>query len=329
VGEFMDFNEIVGHDMIIDYLKKAIENGKVSHSYLFEGEESIGKRMVALAFAKALLCKEIGNEPCNRCISCTKFDNANHPDFQLIEPERGLISMKTLDKLLRTVNIAPLESKRKIILIDDSHCMGLGGQNILLKTLEEPPAYINIILLSSNSNMLVPTILSRCQIIKFQPVESSRIIALLRKEYKKTWEEANFIAHFTKGSVGRSIEISRSTEFEVKRKKVIELIDDVVNGGKGNIFTARDFLLDNKDSIEEILDIILYWFRDLAIYKKVGSTELIINMDSISLLSNQSYLSMDRINDIIERIEEARDNILEHVNYQLAIETMLLCMQEV
>lgn len=329
MGELMNFDQIIGHDMIIDYLKKAIEKDRVSHSYLFEGEESIGKKMVALSFAKALLCKGEGNKPCGRCISCIKFDDANHPDFQLIEAQDRLISVEVLDELLRTINITPLESERRIILIDDSHHMGLNGQNILLKTLEEPPTYINIILITSNPNMLVPTILSRCQIVKFYPVESSRIVALLRKKYNKTWEEANFIAHFTKGSVGRSIQISQSTDFEEKRKKVIELIDDLINGDKGNIFAARDLLLDNKDSIEEILDIILYWFRDLAIYKRVGRTELIVNMDSIPLLSNQSYLSIDRIDDIIKRIGKARDDILEGVNYQLAIETMLLGMQEV
>ncbi|NLJ78295.1 MAG: hypothetical protein GX329_02935 [Tissierellia bacterium] len=171
--------------------------------------------------------------------------------------------------------------------------------------------------------------MSRCQVVKFHPVESSRITELLMARYNRTWEEANFIAHFTKGSVGRSIQIAESPDFETNRHKIIELIDRVIAGDRMDIFTARDFFLDNKEAIEDVLDIMLYWFRDLAIYKETGDSGLIINMDSISLLSKQSYLGMDRINDIIEGIMEAKDNVLGSINYQLSIETMLLGMQEV
>ncbi|NLJ97856.1 MAG: DNA polymerase III subunit [Tissierellia bacterium] len=325
----MDFNKVVGHERVIDNLKRAIDNNQISHSYLFEGEESIGKRMVALSFAKTLLCKEEGLEPCNRCNSCIKFDNANHPDFKLIESKKGLISKKTIDELIKTMNIAPLESKRKIIIIDDSHDMRLEGQNGLLKTLEEPPNYVNIILITSNINNLISTILSRCQVIKFYPVENKKIEELLKINYNKTLEEANFIAHFTKGSVGRSIKLSETEDFLEKRDQIINIIDNILNGDKTNIFTARDFFLNNKDFIEEILDMMLYWFRDLAIYKTVGKSELIINIDKISLLSSQSFFSIDKINDIMERIVETKDNIQRNINYQLAIETMLLGMQEV
>lgn len=325
----MDFTHIIGHEETIANLKKAIEKGYISHSYLFEGEESIGKRKVALAFAKTLLCRAEGTEPCNRCNSCLKFDNFNHPDFTLIEPEKELIEKKKIDKLLSNINIAPLESKKKIIIIDDSNCMRLETQNALLKTLEEPPPYINIVLITSNSNNIIPTILSRCQVITFYPIPKDEIEKLLVSEYGKTEEEANFIAHFTKGSLGKSIAYSKSQDFFKQRDETLDIIDQIVRGDKFNIFTSIDFFNKHKDAYEEMLDIILYWFRDLIIYKKLGPSELLINQDKTTLLSNQSFLKEDRINDIIDRVMETRENINRNVNYQLAIETMLLNMQEV
>lgn len=325
----MDFTKIIGHEKIIEKLKNAIDKNEISHSYLLEGSESIGKKMVALSFAKTLLCKEGGLEPCNRCNSCLKFDNFNHPDFQLIEPEKDIIKKEKIDEFIKSINIAPLESKRKIIIIDDSHKMRVEGQNALLKTLEEPPAYMNIILIAPNRNNLIPTIQSRCQIITFYPVENKKIEDLLVSNYNKTKEEAKFIAHFTKGSVGRAIYISQSEDFFQKRDETLNIIDGITNGDKLKIFNSIDFFIKNKDSYEEILDIILYWFRDLIIYKEIGESELIINMDKVSLLSNQSFLNVDKINDIIEKITETRENIERNVNYQLAIEAMLLSMQEV
>lgn len=325
----MDFTNIIGHEKIIDNLKKAIDNNQISHSYLFEGEESIGKKMVALSLAKTLLCKEGGLEPCNRCNSCLKFDNFNHPDFQLIEPEKDIIKKEEIDEMIKSINIAPLEGKRKIIIIDDSYKMRVEGQNGLLKTLEEPPSYINIILIAPNRKSLIPTILSRCQIISFYPVENKKIEDLLVSQYGKIKEEAKFIAHFTKGSVGRSIYISQSEDFFQNRDETLSIIDGIINGDKLKIFNSTDFFVKNKDMYEEILDIILYWFRDLIIYKEIGESELIINMDKISLLSNQSFLNIDKINDIIEKIIETRKSIERNVNYQLAIEAMLLSMQEV
>lgn len=325
----MDFSKIIGHERIVENLKKAIDKGHISHCYLFEGEESLGKKKVALTFAKTLLCKEEGLQPCNRCNSCLKFHNWNHPDLKFIEPEKGLIKKKVIDDLIKDINIAPFESKKRIIIIDDSHEMRMESQNALLKTLEEPPSYINIILITSNSNNLIPTILSRCQIIKFYPVGKEKIVQLLRTKYGKTAEEANFIADFTKGSIGKSITLSQSEEFFQKRDEIIEIIQSILKGDKAKIFNSTDFFIKNKDDYEEILDIILYWFRDLMIFQQIGDSDLITNRDKIPLLSNQSYLNIDRINDIIDSIMETKQNIDRNVNYQLAIETMLLGMQEV
>lgn len=325
----MDFKDIVGHENIISNMKRAIENDKISHSYLFEGPEAVGKKKFALALAKTLLCKEGGLEPCNKCSSCIKFESGNHPDMYLIEPEKDVIKKEQVEEAIRSMITKPLEGRRKIYIVDDSYKMTKEAQNGFLKTLEEPPAYVNMILISRNSGSILPTILSRCEVIKFFPIEKAKIIDFLMKKHGKTREEADFISSFSKGSIGKAIDLSLSENFTQMRDDTIEIVDNVLNGDKLKVFTSMTFFEENEDNIEEILDIILYWFRDLLIYKETGLEELLINKDKVELLSSKTFLTKEKINDIIETVQSTKDNLSRRVNYQLSLETMLLKIQEV
>src|SRR5699024_7546621 len=178
----MDFHQIIGNDKAIEALQKSIKNKTISHSYLFEGNEGIGKKKIAYAFSKALLCKEEESEPCNKCTSCNKFNSGNNPDFFLIEPEKDLINVKKIEGLIDEMATIPFESKRKVFIINDAHKMNQASQNKLLKTLEEPPAFAHMILISSSPSSLLSTILSRVQRIKFYPIKTHKIIDLLVKE---------------------------------------------------------------------------------------------------------------------------------------------------
>lgn len=321
----MDFKGIIGHERQIENLKNAINKNSISHSYLFEGEEGLGKKKTALAFSKTLLCKEEKDQACNVCSSCVKFDSENHPDFKIIVPnKKGTIVIEEIEKIINAVSTSPFEGKRKVFIIDDSHAMNMEGMNTLLKTLEEPPSFMNIILVTSISNKLLPTILSRCQRIRFYPVDNARIVKLLEDRISLDRERSAFIADFAKGSIGKSIEIARSEEFFHRRNEVIMIIDNILNGDSTKALTSVKFFNDNKDDIHGILDIMLYWFRDLLIYKEVGKTDLIINKDKLEILSKQSSIDFNKINGIIEKIEETRVNINSNVNFALSIETMLL-----
>lgn len=321
----MKSTQIVGHERVIESLKRQIKNNKVSHSYLFEGKEGLGKKQVALRFAKTLLCKEKGQVPCNRCTSCIKFESNSHPDLIVIEPENGIIKIKTIrDLLINGVNTAPFESSRKIFVIDDSHKMKTETSNALLKTLEEPPEYINIILVTSESNKMLSTILSRCQSIKFHSIEVDKIKQLLIKSYGKDEEQAKLISNFASGSVGKAVMIAKSEEFFQKRDEIINIIDGLLKGDRTLAFSSYIFFNDNKDIIDEIFDMCLIYFRDLMIYKKIGDSPLIINKDKIEYLSSESTIDSQRINGIMEKIQQTKENIKGNVNFQLSIETMLL-----
>lgn len=326
----MNFNEIVGHENIVESLKNAIRNDSVSHSYLFEGPKSIGKEKLAKAFAKALLCQKGGDSPCNTCPSCMKIESGNHPDFYMEYPDKDSFKKEKVEELQRTVRKLPLESNRKIYVIDDAEKMTQQAQNSFLKTLEEPPVYTVIILLATNGYSLLPTIVSRCQIVKFTPIEREKIEEALIKYYNRSEEQARFIAAFSNGIIGRAIELSKSDEFRLLRDEIIEKLDTIMNGDKLKVFSVSEFFEQNKDIIDEIMDIILLWNRDLLIYKEIKNIDLLINKDKVDLISNQCQkLSKSKIMDILDVVRRTKEDIHSNVNFQLAIEVMLLNIQEV
>lgn len=323
-----DFNQIVGHKAIIENLKKSIDKDHISHSYLFMGPDSIGKKMVAKSFFKTILCEKGMLEPCNNCSSCRKFDSSNHPDYYYVAPEGTEIKKEQVEQLIKTMHTGPLEGKRKVYIIDDSDTMNRHSQNALLKTLEEPPNYVNIILISKNNENLLPTIISRCEVIKFSPIDNVLISDYLMENYGIIKEKSKFLASYSNGSIGKAIQYSKDESFLSIRDETIEIINRVISGSELELFNSLSFFEENQNRWDEILDIILFWFRDLYIYKKTGNKDLIINTDKLELLSSQTNLSNKKINDIIKNVLVTKDNILKKINYQLSIESMLLKMQE-
>ncbi|SDY99055.1 DNA polymerase-3 subunit delta' [Proteiniborus ethanoligenes] len=326
----MDFEDIIGHENIIEGLKNAIRNDLVSHSYLFEGPKSIGKERLAKSLAKTLLCQRGGDSPCNKCSSCIKFDSGNHPDFHIEYPDGNSFKKEQIDELQRSIIKIPLESDRKVYILDHVDKMTQSAQNSFLKTLEEPPRYAVLILLGINSYSLLPTIVSRCQLIKFNSVDKTIIEKALISIYDKTEEQARFITSFSNGIVGRAIELSKSDSFKSLRDETIEILDTVTKGDKLKVYFGSDFFEKNKENIDEIMDIVLIWYRDLIVYKETENIDFIINRDKIDIIISQcKNLSRMKINDIIDTVVKTKDDIHANVNYQLAIEVMLLKIQEV
>ena len=171
----MSFNNIIGNEKIKSYLQEFINNKAISHSYLFSGQDGIGKKLFAREFAKMILCLS-DNKPCNSCSSCIKFDSNNNPDFLQIEPDGNSIKISQIREMQKNVYEKPILSNKKVFIIDESEKMTEEAQNSLLKTLEEPPEYMVIILISSNENKLLNTIKSRCLKINFLNIRMDIIL---------------------------------------------------------------------------------------------------------------------------------------------------------
>ncbi|MBS4026211.1 MAG: DNA polymerase III subunit delta' [Clostridia bacterium] len=324
----MNYNSIIGHHVAIESLKRSVDNGSESHFYIFDGDDGLGKRTIGEIFAKTLLCKEKMNEPCQICSSCRKFDSGNHPDFKEIFPEKGLIKKGVIDEVIRSMAMAPFESEKKVLIIDQAHTMNKEGQNAFLKTLEEPPGFIHIIFVSSSTKNLLQTIRSRGQIVRFYPIPKEEVTKYLVENENVEPDVAGFLSEFTKGSIGKAIELSKSETFFQTREWIIELIDSLVKGEKWKVFSTIDRFSENKEGIQDVLEIFLFWFRDLILFKTIPDSTLIINSDKKILLREQSFLDFDKINDIIEKIVKTMEDVQTNVNFQLSIETMLFKIQE-
>ena len=178
----MIFKDIIGNEKNKELLKNIIDTNNIAHSYMFVGKESIGKLLFAKEFAKAILCLN-KEKPCNKCKSCIEFNKYNNPDFSILEPEASSIKIDKIRELTKKVYEKPVVSTRKVYIINDSNYMTKEAQNSLLKTLEEPPEYVTIILITSNENIFLPTIKSRCTKILFDKLTNEELKKVLQKEY--------------------------------------------------------------------------------------------------------------------------------------------------
>ena len=186
-------NEILGHEEIKEILRKAIRNNRISHAYILSGERGMGKKTIARAFAMTLLCERSSTEPCMECHSCRQFLSDNHPDVIWVSHEKpatiGVDDIRT--QINDTITIRPYESKYKIYLVDEAEKMTVQAQNALLKTIEEPPAYAILMLLTTNEELFLPTILSRCVKLKLKPLTDDTVIHYLTEKKGISEEEAH------------------------------------------------------------------------------------------------------------------------------------------
>ncbi|WDV45977.1 DNA polymerase III subunit delta' C-terminal domain-containing protein [Clostridiaceae bacterium M8S5] len=328
----MNYDDIIGHEKIIAQLKNIIKSGKVVHAYLFRGTKSLGKFTTAKIFAKTLLCSKKGDTPCNSCPSCIKFDSLNHPDFHVIKAEGKSIKKAQIDKIQSSINLLPNEGDKKIYIIKDANNMTVEAQNCFLKTLEEPPKHAIIIMTCVNSYNLLETIVSRMQIFTFFSLEGEKIEHALINKYQVEREEAKFIASFSNGIMGMALNECRTEKFKELRSNVISLVERLISNNEYNIFKTTEFFVENKDNLEQTLDMLLIWLRDLLIISlsNQGINNIIINKDKLEVLYEQSYrLRKNRLTDIIDIVEEAKYNIKANVNIKLNIDVMLLKLQEV
>ncbi|MCT4607014.1 MAG: DNA polymerase III subunit delta' [Marinisporobacter sp.] len=326
----MDFKDIIGQEKVIRYLKTSIRNKRIAHAYIFEGPKGIGKVDGAIVFAKAVQCKNYEGAICNHCSSCLKVDTNNHPDIKIIEPEGKSIKNKQIEEFQQDLLRRPYESNKKIYIIKDANLMTDSAQNRLLKTLEEPPEYAIIILISMHANSFLPTIKSRCQILKFSPIGEKIIEELLKDRYKVSSKEAKVLAAFSDGILGKALRLKESEEFKNKREETIQVIEKLLNKDALIVFDLVEFFQNNKEDIYEILDFMLFWFRDVLLLSQTGEDQFLINIDQEETLQRHMYaIGYNKIGNIISTIEKTKNDIKANVNFQLAIEMMLLTIQEV
>lgn len=278
----MGFEKIIGHDRIISFLKTAIKGDKLAHAYIFEGQDGVGKRLTSVEFAKAINCKN-ENFGCEICSSCVKVNNNNHPDINIIKPDGNSIKNKQIEEFQNNILLRPYESSKKIFIIEAADTMTISAQNRLLKILEDTPAYGIIIFIAENFHGLLPTIRSRSQSIKFNRIQKKLIEEYIRRNYNIEDQNLSVFAGFSDGSIGKAINLYESEEFNNRREKTLDIIDEVIRGDKLKLLDYVDFFVKNKEYIGEILDFFSIWFRDLLLLAETGEDKHLLNIDKILL----------------------------------------------
>lgn len=306
----MSFEKIIGQDVAIKAIKNMIAQDQVRGTYLFLGPDGVGKRATAISLAKAVNCEGDSRDTDCECTSCKKIDSGNHPDVFLVYPEGASYSIKIIRirEIIYEASLKPYEAKKRVFIVNDAEAMTEEAQNSFLKLLEEPPKNHILILTSSNMAGILPTVISRCKILKFNKLAQPMIQGfLMSRDFDE--DQAILYSHMAMGSIGRAIEL--------KEMNIVSKRDEIVNNfflSKSAIFRENVLSDSMKDDVEEELHILLYWYRDLLVYGFTNTEEELLNIDRRNEISSyagrfsKKKLQRD-VTSILKTIELVRANV--------------------
>lgn len=296
----MDFKDLIGNNKIKDYLINSASNNQMLHSYMFSGREGIGKKLFAKIFAKMILCLS-EDKPCNACKSCISFEGENHPDFMQINADDGKsIKIEQIRLMQEKVVEKPIISNKKVYIINDAELLTKEAQNCLLKTLEEPPEYVIIILIVSNESKILNTVKSRCVKIEFEKIPDEEINNYLEKQGIS--KLSNVMLKQCDGSLKMALNIGEKTE---EYNTLEKIINNMEKENIAAIWNNAEILYKSQDEIFDYLDYI-----NVILYNKL------LKINKISYVN------------CIEKVEKIKKNLLANANYNMCIDNLLLELWE-
>ena len=326
-----NYSDIVGHEDIVKHFKSSIELGKVSHAYILNGEKGVGKKTLAFVVAKSLQCETGEPDPCGRCKSCLQAESGNQPDIIWVNHEKpNVISVDEIrEQIVNDVSLKPYSSRYKIYIIPDAQLMNPAAQNAILKTLEEPPEYAIIILLTSNIDKILPTIISRCLVLNFQPIENMDVIEYLVTNLQVEASKAKFCADFAQGNLGKAVRLAISPDYNELKEDSIRLLSHIQDMDIDDIIRAVKSMGKYKLDITDYIDIMTMWFRDILMVKISNSPNKAIFKNEYSVMKKQaSKVSYEGIERILEAMEKLKIRLEANFNFDIAMELMLLTIKE-
>lgn len=331
----MPFDQIGGQESALTILRNALRSGRLAHAYLFLGPDGVGKRLTALTLAKAMNCQSppAEGESCARCSSCIKIDSSNHADVIVVEPAGEVIKIDQIRELQRRLHYRPLEGGKRACIIDPADSLNEAASNALLKTLEEPPDETHLFLITSRPHQLLPTILSRCQWVKFRPLAIGHIVQILQRVHSWPGERAYFFASLAGGSAGKALALSNRVDFQ-KRLDWLRTFSDVSRKTTEEILAICERVAKEEEEVNDLLELWKLWVRDLVVFKvqgegPEGSGLRLINHDLAPEVAEEAKkYSFDRLDSFFALISDIQKSIAQKANRQLALETLMLEMKK-
>ena len=327
----LTWKEILGQEPVKEHFRNGIRTGTVSHAYILSGETGMGKRTLANALALTLLCERGTADPCMDCHGCRQVLSGNHPDLIYVTHEKpssiGVDEIR--EQINDTIQIRPYNGGYKIYIVNEAEKMTVQAQNALLKTIEEPPAYAVILLLTSNESAFLPTILSRCIQLKLKPLRDSVVKEHLIQKLSLNENQAEMYASFARGNLGKAMSLSESGEFQQLYEGMLELLKNIRGMDISSLLETIVKIKEEHTDIRECLDFMQMWYRDVLMYKTTKDINLLIFKDEFPTIQKIAATSgYEGLEKILEAIDKAGVRLDANVNTELALELMLLTMKE-
>jgi DNA polymerase-3 subunit delta' len=312
-----------------DMLQRTLQTGRLAHAYLFLGPEGAGMLETAVYFAKGILCEQKeGKSPCGECIHCRRVDSGNHPDLVFLEPAGQSIKIQQIRDIQKSFSLKAMESSYKVYVLTRADLLTPEASNALLKFLEEPATPVVAILLANRKASLLPTVISRCQIMPFHRVSAGSVQEALQNEGLSA-ENARLLSH-VKESIDSARKFSEHEKFAEILNLVVQLSEEVKSSRGNPLFLIQDKISKPgwaNDEVESFLDCLAWWYRDL-LNMTLQLQDRIVYHNQISRVQSQaaSYRS-DRLVHMVEIVLSAKKRLQSHANQQLVLEQMVLQLQ--
>ena len=324
------FSEIVGHEQIKEHMQAAIRDKKPFHAYLFQGEEGVGKEALARTFAAGLQCQsESADKPCKECVSCRQMESGTQPDVIWVTREKASLGVDEIrEQLCNTMDIKPFSSPYKIYLVPEAEKMTEAAQNALLKTIEEPPEYGIVILMTSNISALLPTIQSRCLTMEFRPLSTAVVESYVKEHCQVPDYQARASAAFAQGNLGKAMRYAKSEDFIERKDHIISLLRHVEQMDLSEMLAVIKDLGTRKDEVRDYIDLMVLWYRDVLLFKATKDINQLLFQDEASYISREaSHRSYEKIEEILQAFEKAKVRLRANVNFDITMELMLLALK--
>ncbi len=328
----MSFQEVKGQPQVIRLLQNGLLHGKIAHAYCFAGPRGVGKRKTAVELAKALNCEQKQDDACDRCRTCLRINHGNHPDVVHIKPDGASIKIDQVRQLQRTFSFTPGKGVTRVIMIEQADLMTPQAANSLLKFLEEPVSAMVALLITENIHVMLSTILSRCQILRFSQLPPE-VLAKKLEQQGIDKENARILAYLSQGEES-DFQLLDQGEFAQLCKQVIEWNKEILSGKSSALISVEREWLQKEIKSERlplVLDILLLWLRDLVYHhlNKTGKLDASVFAKWEAAREEQAYRwNRSRLLLGMEAVLRARSQLAGPMQPQAVLEQMVLAMQE-